>query len=357
MLYQAKNPHGGDVYGEKIALDFSANANPYGTPTGVIEAIQNALPQMRQYPDPYCRELIAAISAFEGVSPSNILCGNGAAELIYTYCETTSPQTAVELAPTFSEYSLGLQRCGCDIQRYSLNPEQNFVLDDGFCSFLDEVHPEAVFLCNPNNPTGQIIKQELLTDILAYTKQNNIRFFLDECFLDLSEEGKSLKPFLKENPQLFILKAFTKSFGMAGVRLGYCISTDEDLLRAMAETVQPWNVSLLAQAAGIAALKEQTFLQTARKTIFIEKRWLSAQLEQLRMKVCPSSANYLLFYGPTDLHIALKQNGIAIRNCDNYHGLGAGWYRIAVRLHEENERLIQSMERVLGKESLWRKTL
>ena len=352
MLYQAKNPHGGDVYGEKIVLDFSANVNPYGTPAGVIEAVQNALPQMRQYPDPYCREMISAISAFEDVPSSNILCGNGAAELIYTYCEATSPRSAVELAPTFSEYSLGLRRCGCDIHRYFLNPEQNFVLDDGFCPFLDEVNPEAVFLCNPNNPTGQIIKQGLLTDILACTKQNNIRFFLDECFLDLSEEGESMKPFLKENPQLFILKAFTKSFGMAGVRLGYCMSTDEDLLRAMSEAVQPWNVSLFAQAAGIAALKEQTFLQTARKTIFKEKKWLSARLLQLGMKVCPSSANYLLFYGPADLHIALKQNGIAIRSCDNYYGLGAGWYRIAVRLHEENECLIQTMERVLGKEIL-----
>ena len=263
----------------------------------------------------------------------------------------------MELAPTFSEYSLGLKRVGCEVQQYHLRKERDFVLDNGFLSFLDQVKPEALFLCNPNNPTGQIIEQKLLNQILAYTKEHHIRFFLDECFLDLSETGESLKLQLENNPQLFILKAFTKSYGMAGVRLGYCLSADEDLLRTISETVQPWNVSLLAQAAGVAALKEQDFLQKARGTIFAEKEWLAAQLERLGMKVCPSSANYLLFYGPADLHTALKAHGIAIRNCDNYHGLGTGWYRIAVRLHEENERLIQTMEQVLGKELPWQKTL
>ena len=357
MLYQTNNPHGGDVYGEPVVLDFSANTNPYGTPEGVMQAVQNALPRMHQYPDPYCRELVDAISAFEGVSSSFILCGNGAAELIHSYCAALCPGTAVELAPTFSEYSLGLGRCGCEIRRYSLHAEQDFLLDDGFLAFLEETKPEALFLCNPNNPTGRTVEPWLMEQILNHTRQHNIRFFLDECFLDLSQRGESLKARLRDNSQLFILKAFTKSYGMAGVRLGYGMSADENLLRKMSEAVQPWNVSSLAQAAGVAALKEQPFLQRARQTIFTQKAWLFDQLEALGLKVFPSDANFLLFYGPEGLHSALKQYGIAIRNCDNYHGLGAGWYRIAVRLPEENERLIQAMKQVLGKEETWRKTL
>ena len=103
MLYQTQNPHGGDIYGRPVRLDFSANTNPYGTPLGVLEAVSSALPMMHRYPDPYCRTLIRAISEFENVPPEFILCGSGAAELIYSYGEALRPKTAVELAPTFSE--------------------------------------------------------------------------------------------------------------------------------------------------------------------------------------------------------------------------------------------------------------
>lgn len=347
MLYQVRNPHGGDIYGKEIALDFSANTNPYGTPQGVLAAIQNTLPQIWQYPDPYCRELVAAISDFEGVPCDYILCGNGAAELIYSYCEAIRPKTAVELAPTFSEYSSGLQRVGAKVKRYRLKAEQRFVLDEDFLPFLEDAKPEVVFLCNPNNPTGVIIDPKRLTDILCHTKRHNIRLFIDECFLDLSACGESLKGHLSDNPQLLILKAFTKSYGMAGVRLGYCMSSDAALLRKMSQTVQPWNVSVVAQAAGVAALKEQDFLVSAKKTIVSEKRWLITQLIHMGFTVCPSDANYLLFQGPAGLHTALQEFGIAIRNCDNYYGLGSGWYRIAVRLHNENERLISAIRSVL----------
>ena len=106
MLYQTTNPHGGDIYGEEVRLDFSANTNPFGTPQGVIDAVRAALTEMHRYPDPYCRKLTQAISEFEGVPKEYILCGSGAAEQIYAYCEAVHPKLAVELAPTFSEYTL-----------------------------------------------------------------------------------------------------------------------------------------------------------------------------------------------------------------------------------------------------------
>ena len=110
MLYQTKNPHGGDVSGEEVLLDFSANTNPYGTPQGILDAVCVALSKMHRYPDPYCRELVCKIADFENVPKEYVLCGNGAAELIYSYCAAVHPAVAVELAPTFSEYSLGLER-------------------------------------------------------------------------------------------------------------------------------------------------------------------------------------------------------------------------------------------------------
>lgn len=346
MLYQTTNPHGGDIYGEEVRLDFSANTNPFGTPQGVIRAVQAALPEMYRYPDPYCRKLIQAISDFEGVPEGYILCGGGAAELIYAYCEGAKPKLAVELAPTFSEYSLGLERVGCEVKRYLLHQENEFELGEAFLEYLSETKPDVVFLCNPNNPTGKTVAPSLLEKILEFCGIRGIRLFVDECFLDLSDNGESLKPFLAENPQLFILKAFTKSYGMAGIRLGYCLTADSDLLGRIARAVQPWNVSSLAQAAGVAALREQDFLRRTRTLIAVERNWLKAELEKLGFWVCSSHTNYLLFQGADGLCEKLKDKKIAIRNCDNYHGLSPGWYRIAVRLHEENECLIRAMKEV-----------
>lgn len=346
MLYQTNNPHGGDIYGDEILLDFSANTNPFGTPQGVLDAVCSALPEMHRYPDPYCRKLTQAIADFEGVPREYILCGNGATDLIYAYCEAVRPKVAIELAPTFSEYTLGLKRVGCQVERYYLKPEKDFTLEDGFLAFLAEKKPEAVFLCNPNNPTGKIVDTELMKQILVLCKQNGTCLFVDECFLDLSDSGESLKQYLANYRNLFILKAFTKSYGMAGIRLGYCMSSDSELLEKMSQSTQPWNVSSIAQAAGVAALQEKAFLQKTKDLIVVERQWLKRELEELGFRVCPSSVNYLLFQAPACLYTKLKAKKITIRNCDNYVGLGPGWYRIAVRLHEENEALIRTIKEV-----------
>lgn len=349
MLYQTENQHGGDIYGGGITLDYSANTNPLGTPPGVLAAITQALPQLHRYPDPYCRALVKAIADFEQVPEPYILCGNGAADLIYACCAAVKPRIAVELAPTFAEYALGLERVGCRVERYPLRREDMFDLDGGFLGFLERVRPEAVFLCSPNNPTGRLIPPALLERILLYCGETGTRLFLDECFLDLSDDGVSMEAYLQDCPQLLILKAFTKSYGMAGVRLGYCLCADNALLGKMAEASQPWNVSSLAQTAGIAALREGAFLRQTRALIRTERPWLAQRLTELGFWVCPSKANYLLLHGPEGLAKALRQRGIAIRSCANYYGLSAGWYRIAVRRHEENERLLDVIEYSLQK--------
>ena len=135
MLYQTENRHGGDIYGG-IALDFSANVSPLGTPRSVTDAIERALPELYRYPDPYCRTLVQTISEYEGVPKNFVLCGNGASELIYAYCGAVRPKRAMELAPTFSEYSLALRRTGCEVVRFALKQEENFDLRKDFLPFL-----------------------------------------------------------------------------------------------------------------------------------------------------------------------------------------------------------------------------
>ena len=353
MLYQTENQHGGDVYGGGITLDFSANTNPLGTPPGVLEAVRRGLPQLHRYPDPYCRQLVQAIAAHEQVPASYVLCGNGAADLIYAYCAALRPRTAAEPAPTFAEYGLGLAQVGCRAAPYFLHQAENFDVDEGFLPFLEAKKPEVVFLCTPNNPTGRLLPLPLLEQILQGCAAWGARVFLDECFLDLTEGGISARSLLAAYPELLILKAFTKSYGMAGIRLGYCLCADSALLHRMASASQPWNVSSLAQSAGVAALAEQDFLQRTRSLVHTERRWLTDSLTALGFWVCPSQANFLLFHGPLGLREGLLRQGIAIRGCGNYSGLDDGWYRIAVRPHEENEALITAIRQFCKERSLW----
>lgn len=347
MLYQTTNPHGGDVYRHAIRLDFSANTNPLGTPPAVVAAAQSALAAVSRYPDPCCKALTAAIAAFEGVPEAYILCGNGAAELIYSVCGGLRPKRAAETAPTFLEYGLALEQAGCRVERYLLRQENDFAVDEGILSFLREKKPEVLFLCNPNNPTGRRIAPDLLLRILELCSKIDTRLVVDECFLDLTEGGVSLKPLLAENPHLLLLKAFTKSYGMAGLRLGYCMTADRALLAAMSRQAQPWNVSLPAQEAGVAALEEQAFLRRSRAVIQEERAWLTGQLEGLGIRVNPSQANYLLLYSPLPLGRLLGERGIQLRDCSNYHGLGTGWFRIAVRPREENQELISALRSIM----------
>lgn len=349
MLYGRENCHGGDIYAGDVRLDFSASVSPLGTPKSVIDALTRVLPELYHYPDPRCRALVQAIAKFERVPQERILCGAGASELIYTYCEAVRPKRAMVLAPTFSEYAIALQRTGCEIVRHTLAAEQNFDLQEDLLPRLSREGIDALFLCNPNNPTGRLIQGELLEKILLRCRERNIALFVDECFLSLSDGANDLTPFLPDVPQLFILKAFTKSYGMAGLRLGYGLCADKELLQKMSAAAPPWTVSTPAQAAGVAALKNAAFLAENRALIRAERPRLEEELRKLGFWVCPSQVNYILFRGDVGLTEQLRARGVAIRDCANFEGLTSGWYRVAVRQYEENEQLIAAI-RSVGKE-------
>ena len=350
MLYQTENPHGGEVYDHPGVIDFSANINPLGTPPAVLEAVAASLPFLSQYPDPYCRELTAAIAHYEGVPQSQILCGNGAAELIFSLCQALQPKKALVPVPSFSEYRSALDAVGCETVQYPLSREKGFLLDERLLSALEAFDGELLMLCNPNNPTGQVIQKPLMERILSLCIQKGIFLFIDECFLDLTEGGQalSLKERLETTGNLLLLKAFTKSFGMAGLRLGYCLSGNARLLERMGKTSQAWNVSIPAQLAGVAALKEQAFLSRAREIIHSQRPLMAAALEKMGCTVIPSRVNFLLFYSEKELRAPLLDRGFQIRSCANYPGLGPGWYRIAVKLPEQNKGLLDAMEEILN---------
>mgnify|MGYP000876115267 CR=1 FL=1 len=215
--------------------------------------------------------------------------------------------------------------------------------------FIAKEKPDIIFLCNPNNPTGITIPQDLLEEILETCAMQGIFMVVDECFLDFVKdpEKHTLKGKLEKYPGLFILKAFTKRYAIPGVRLGYGFCSDGEVLDRMEAVTQPWNVSTMAQQAGMAALKESEYVEAGRQIIFRESAWMKEKMRQVGLTVYPSEANYIFFYGPEDLFERCVAKGILIRDCSNYPGLKKGYYRVAVKLHEQNEKLIEVLEEVL----------
>ena len=322
--------HGGDWMGYREqfgrdALDFSANVSPLGLPKGVADAITAALPQADRYPDPLCRTLRAALSEAEGLPAEQILCGNGAADLIFRLALAVKPRRALVTAPTFAEYATALETVGCTVERFTLNEANDFAVTE---EFLDAIVPgvEIVFLCQPNNPTGQLASPALVRRAAARCAACGAVLAVDECFLDFLPDGDrwTAKPLLHEDQNLIIFKAFTKLAG------------------------QPWAVSSLAQAAGVAALKETAYVARVRALIAAQKPKLTAGLRALGLRVIEGRANYLLLQGPETLGGQLRQKGVVLRGCANYPGLDASWYRTAVRTGPENERLLKTLQEVLG---------
>lgn len=336
------------AYSGKI-LDFSTNLNPLGMPPEVMTAAAEAARASDSYPDPLCRKLRQAIGAHDGAEPAHILCGGGAADLIYRLAQALRPRLALVTAPTFSEYEAALAQTGCTVRRYPLEASRCFDLGP---DFLEEIQDgtDLVFLCTPNNPTGRLISPALLEEIAAHCRTVGAVLAVDECFLSLSDgAGPGMAPVLGEYPNLFLLRAFTKSYAMAGLRLGYGLCGDTELLDRMAWCGPPWNVSSPAQAAGLAALKRPDWPQLARRLIAEERPRLADGLAALRLEITPGQANYLLFRaaGRTDLRERLLERGILIRACGNYPGLGSDYYRVCVGRAADNGRLLAALAEVL----------
>lgn len=343
-----KHIHGGNIYTYQDCLDFSANCNPLGTPESVKEAVRDSLEHLGDYPQVGYAPLKEALGEYEDMDPEHIICGNGAAELIFSLCQAVRPKRALIPVPTFAEYEQALASVGCEVEHVLLREEDTFQMQE---SFIDGLHRDLdmVFLCNPNNPTGILTDREFLFRVLRNCRELGILLVVDECFLDfIKEPGKySLKAQLPRYHNLFILKAFTKRYAMAGVRLGYGLCENRELLEKMAQVTQPWNISVMAQAAGIAALKEGSYVEQGRKLVFEEAVYLKEGLKELGFQVYPSEANYVFFRGEQGLFEKGIRNGVILRDCSNYPGLSEGYYRIAVRTRAENEKLLESLKNCL----------
>ena len=344
-----KYTHGGDIYScdNTKLLDFSANINPLGLPKSVKEAIVENAENCDIYPDPLCRKLRRAISHLEEIPAENIYCGNGAADILFRLAISLKPEKALLAVPSFSEYEEALKSVGCKIEYHYMKNEDNFFLTEGF---LGQISPDIdiVFLCNPNNPTGHLIEKGLLKRIIDKCYQVNTIVVIDECFIDFLPNSyeHTAKNGIFKYDNLIVLKAFTKMYAMAGVRLGYCLCNNADILDSLYRNGQPWNVSTIAQKAGIAATKEKDYVRNSIEIIEQQRQRLQQSLTNMGCQTYDSKANFIFFRYNSEHNLKeeLLKNHILIRSCENYQRLNKEYYRIAVRMPTENDVIINSLK-------------
>ena len=357
--------HGGDIwksareYGlhyENI-LDFSANVNPLGPSRKAMEAIKNSFWQIPFYPDSNSTALREAISHhIEEVNVDNVIAGNGSTELIYLFSEVFIEKGEESLipAPTFGEYENAVRKVGGKTRHIKSNLDFTINLTN----VLKEIRPatKAIFLCNPNNPTSTLIPKENLLEMIEEASKEHVLVFLDEDFMEFVDEGRrfSLASEVETYQNLFILRSFTKVFGLTGLRVGYGIACEE-IINLLLKAKIPWNVNCLAQAAAIVALRDVEYLEKTRGLISEEKPFLLNKLRQIKdFKVFPAHANFIFIdvrqtgFTAAQLKEKMLKYEILIRDCSSFRGLDEYYIRVAIRTRQDNEKLLAVLKKLIG---------
>jgi threonine-phosphate decarboxylase len=356
-----KHGHGGDrmTANERFGapakgwLDYSANINPLGPPKSLYSLLRQEWKQLQHYPDPRCRELVAAIASKYGLPEVSILPGNGAAECIDLVVRAFQPRRAALIEPTFSEYQEALHKSGVEMIFIPTRPEDHFLPNiEELKSVAQQV--DLIFLGHPNNPVGNLLPVEALQQLMKVAEASDTLVVMDEAFLDFlpNERQLSWMNRASKSQQLIVLRSMTKFYAIPGLRLGFAVAHPESIEKLRRLQV-PWSVNHLAQRAGILALSQDAYEEETRILIQVEREWLSEQLEHRGLKPFPSVVNFLLVHRgnysweSSKLQARMATQGVLIRCCDTFRGLEKEYFRMAIRGRKENERFLEALDSAL----------
>lgn len=354
-----KFTHGGNIdevcrnlcIDRKNIIDFSANINPLGLSENVKKTILNSVDLIINYPDITYYNLKKEISNFENINSEKLFLGNGAAECIFNVVRAINPKNTLLLAPSFSEYEEAVKSIGSNIEYYFLKEENKFRIDNEILKRLTS-NIDLLFICNPNNPTGVLIEKIYLEKIIKKAYENNIYVVIDESFMDFVKENYkySVNELLSKYNNLVIIKSITKFYAIPGLRIGFGITENEKLLKKLDNVTMAWNVNTLASEAAISALQDEVYIKATIEYLEKEREFLYKNLCDIKgLNVYYPSVNFIFFNinKNIDLKKEMLKYGIIIRSCSNYNGLNSSFYRIAVRTREENEKILEILNRVL----------
>lgn len=359
-----KADHGGNIYAasrnrdkteDTVWLDYSANINPLGLAPSVRQAMLAALELVIHYPDEEAYELKQAISLCYDVPADMITVGNGAVELFYILCHVVKPRTALVTEPTFSEYGRAARASGAKVFYHSLSAEQGFAVQvSTLVSQINSIRPDIVFLCNPNNPTGSLMKTEEIAAIATAAAIVKSLIIVDESFLDfLILANWTSQPLLKRLSNVIIVHSLTKFYAIPGLRLGFALA-NERITKLLHDSKDPWNVNSIAQKAGVAALADVEYSEYSRIYMAQENNIFYHELLLIPgIRPYPPAANYILVdisqtkLTASRLSQEMIKRRILIRDCSNYQGLGPAYIRLAVKCRDQNQQVIQALQSII----------
>ncbi|GAA3402475.1 cobyric acid synthase [Paenibacillus hodogayensis] len=351
--------HGGDlttaeaVFGKPPGgfLDFSSNMNPFGPPEAIGRLLAERWRELARYPDPAVRGLRRAIAEKYGIPEESVLVGNGAAELIDLSVRALAPGKVGLARPSFSEYEEAVHKTGGEIVDIPLSPEDGFILHEKALRNAAE-QADLLVLGHPNNPTGRLADAAMLKRIVA----DRIPLVLDEAFVDFApdEETVSLIRLAAQSERLYVIRSMTKFYAVPGIRLGFIVAHPDEI-RKLARLQVPWSVNSMAQWIGEAVLGDREYADRTRRWLAEERPELAKGLEKLGLRVFPGQVNFILASIPERLGCGVKElqkrmgeKGVLIRDASLFPGLDGSFFRVAVRLREENETLLRCLQATLG---------
>ncbi len=342
--------HGAPNYSELESLgisadqviDFSTNSNPYGPSPNVRTVLKEVV--LDRYPDRDCLALRRAISAHHNLPSGKILPGNGTAELILSVALTylQPGDRVLILGPTFGEYANAAALMGAKIHEDRATAEKAFAFDTNrIKQILESTRFRLVFICNPNNPTGQAISLEIVEQWAQDHPQT--LFVIDEAYINFTQGIPTAVDI--QSPNMLVLRSMTKDYALAGLRLGYAIGNPE-IINYLKKSQPPWSVNALAQTAGIIAVKDHEYLQSCLDQISHEKASLIEALKKLGFSPVPSQTHYFLIPvgDGASFRSQLLERGLQVRDCASF-GL-PDYVRIATRRAEENHQLLEAIQTI-----------
>lgn len=312
--------------------------------------VLEGLEKSRSYPDINYTNLRNNISDYIKVDSELIIPGNGATEIIYLLMKSIKRRLAI-LNPTFSEYGRGAKLNNLEIIDFHLKEENNFSID------LDEIQKnmdkfDSLFVCNPNNPNGKVKDLNELLDLMI---ENDKLLIVDETFMEFvgEEEKYSLINKIEQTPNLFILKAVTKFFGMPGLRLGYGVTSNKQIINNIYEYKEPWTINSFAENLSNYLFKDKEYINGSKDYYINERKFMLEELRKIsRLKVYDTDTNFVLIKLDDDEANSLKlelfeKYNILIRDASNFIGLDKSYIRVAIKSHNDNKVLIESLRKIL----------
>jgi len=333
----------------KEKLDFSANINPLGPPPLVKENWGELLESVHEYPDPNGTFLKRKLADREGLQENQVLLGNGAAEIISLIGRMLAGKQVVIVQPAFSEYEEACRGNGCQIEYHQL-PADGAWIEDNVSDKLQKA--AALFLCNPNNPTGAYYPKSIILHLLQECTRLHCLLIVDEAFFDFLEEYESISPYIHEYRNLLLIRSMTKMFAIPGLRLGYLLA-DQEVISKLAAIQPHWSTNAIALKAGEWCLDSESYIKETIALIKQERERLFRFYQNRNLTVSPSRINFYLLTDSSlnDQYPFLKfllERGIIPRHTVNFPGLDGAWLRFAIKKPAENDKLMEAVDEWLG---------